>query len=94
MKVDLSSLDTGWRQKHLWIRNQQIFANSPVELSDVANEELSIYLAQHRDDVLVALLAKKPASKAVKETVKKPTAKTTEKPAKKTSAAPKLSEAS
>ncbi|OUR62942.1 hypothetical protein A9Q74_01620 [Colwellia sp. 39_35_sub15_T18] len=72
----------------------EVFANSPVELSDVANEELSIYLAQHRDDVLVALLAKKPASKAVKETVKKPTAKTTEKPAKKTSAAPKLSEAS
>jgi len=72
----------------------EVFANSPVELSDAANEELSIYLAQHRDDVLVALLAKKPASKAVKETVKKPAAKTTEKSVRKTSAAPKLSEAS
>jgi dsDNA-binding SOS-regulon protein len=38
-----------------------MFAQSSVELSDSANEELSIYLAQHREEVLVALLAKKPA---------------------------------
>ncbi|NQY49084.1 MAG: YebG family protein [Colwellia sp.] len=49
----------------------QVFSQSPVALSDSANEELSIYLAQHRDDVLVALLAKKPT----KTTVKKPAEK-------------------
>ena len=38
----------------------QVFAQSSIELSDVASEELSIYLAQHREEVLVALLAKKP----------------------------------
>jgi hypothetical protein len=37
----------------------QVFAQSSVELSDIASEELSIYLAQHREEVLVALLAKK-----------------------------------
>ncbi|ALO35845.1 hypothetical protein CMT41_14785 [Colwellia sp. MT41] len=42
----------------------QMFSQSPVELSDSVNEELSIYFAQHRDEVLVALLAKKP-TKAV-----------------------------
>jgi len=41
-----------------------VFAQSPIDLSDSASEELSIYLAQHRDDVLVALLAKKPSNKA------------------------------
>ncbi|MCJ8294925.1 MAG: YebG family protein [Colwellia sp.] len=49
----------------------QVFSQSPVALSDSANEELSIYLAQHREDVLVALLAKKPT----KTTAKKPTEK-------------------
>ena len=44
----------------------QVFAQSTVELSDIASEELSIYLAQHREEVLVALLAKKPAK--IKET--------------------------
>ena len=49
-----------------------VFAKSPIELSDSASEELSIYLAQHRDEVLVALLAKKPANTApVKKVVKK-----------------------
>lgn len=49
-----------------------VFAKSPIELSDAASEELSIYLAQHREEVLVALLAKKPASKKpVKKAVKK-----------------------
>lgn len=45
----------------------QVFSQSSVELSDSANEELSIYLAQHREEVLVALLAKKPAKVAVKK---------------------------
>ena len=44
----------------------QVFAQSTVELSDIASEELSIYLAQHREEVLVALLAKKPTK--IKET--------------------------
>ena len=68
----------------------EVFANSPLELSDTANEELSIYLAQHREEVLVALLAKKPANKAPKQAVKKTTAK----PSKKELKEPKLSEAS
>jgi dsDNA-binding SOS-regulon protein len=38
----------------------QMFSQSSVELTDSANEELSIFLAEHREEVLVALLAKKP----------------------------------
>jgi len=49
----------------------QMFSQSSVELSDSANEELSIYLAQHREEVLVALLAKKPAKTVVKKPVEK-----------------------
>lgn len=45
----------------------EVFANSPIELSDAANEELSIYLAQHREEVLVALLAKKPTKNLVEK---------------------------
>ena len=57
-----------------------VFAQSPVELSDNISEELSIYLAQHRDEVLVALLAKKPPAKApTKKAAKKTTEKVTEK---------------
>jgi len=41
----------------------EIFAQSPIELTENMTEELSVYLAQHRDDVLVALLAKKAAVK-------------------------------
>lgn len=76
---------------------------SSVELSDSVNEELSIFLAQNRDDVLVALLAKKPAKKATKKAVEKVVDNTAaiseseEKPApktKKAKAAEKLSEAS
>lgn len=42
-----------------------LLANTPVDLSEQVSEELSIYLAQHRDDVLIALQAKKapPAAK-------------------------------
>ncbi|MCW8834261.1 MAG: YebG family protein [Colwellia sp.] len=71
----------------------EVFANSPVELSDAANEELSIYLAQHREEVLIALLAKKAAKKPEKkpenEIAKKAAKKVTTKPKE-----PKLSEAS
>jgi len=45
----------------------QMFSQSSVELSDSANEELSIFLAQHREEVLVALLAKKPAKVVAKK---------------------------
>ena len=61
-----------------------VFAQSPIELSDSASEELSIYLAQHRDEVLVALLAKKPPNKApankapIKKVTKKASAKAVE----------------
>jgi len=37
----------------------EMFNDAPIELNDDLREELSIYLAQHRDDLLVALLAKK-----------------------------------
>jgi len=40
-----------------------VFAQSKIALPDSLSEELSVYLAQNRDQVLVALLAKK-ASKA------------------------------
>jgi len=50
----------------------EVFAKSPVELSDSINEELSIYLAQHRDEVLVALLAKKPTKTSEKAPEKAP----------------------
>ena len=45
-----------------------VFSDSPIELSSNLCEELSIYLAQHRDDVLVALLAKKAVAKPTKKT--------------------------
>ena len=44
-----------------------VFNASPIELSDKLSEELSIYLAQHRDDVLVALLAKKVVKSSVEK---------------------------
>lgn len=66
-----------------------VFAQSPIELSDSASEELSIYLAQHREEVLVALLAKKPAKKTP---AKKATKKLVEKKAEPVPT--KLSEAS
>lgn len=61
-----------------------VFAQSPIELSDNISEELSIYLAQHRDEVLVALLAKKPPTKTpAKKVTKKTTEKVAEKPVEK-----------
>lgn len=49
----------------------QMFSHSSVELTDSATEELSIFLAQHREEVLVALLAKKPAKKATAKPLNK-----------------------
>ncbi len=40
---------------------------APIKLTEAIREELSIYLAQHREEVLVALQAKKP------KVIKKPT---------------------
>ena len=48
----------------------EVFAQSSLKLTESLSEELSIYLAQNRDDVLVALLAKKPAKPVVKKTPK------------------------
>jgi len=57
----------------------EMFAKSPVELSEEMTEELSIFLAQHREEVLIALQAKKP--KVDKAAPKKATAKLVEKKA-------------
>jgi len=38
----------------------EMFESAPIELTESAREELSIYLAKHREEVLVALQAKKP----------------------------------
>jgi len=38
----------------------EMFEQAPVELTEPMREELSIYFAQRREDVLVALQAKKP----------------------------------
>ncbi|WP_440874586.1 YebG family protein [Thalassotalea sp. PLHSN55] len=50
-----------------------MFESSPIELTETMTEELSIFLAQHREDVLVALQAKKakPAPKAKVKAVEK-----------------------
>jgi len=45
----------------------EVFAQAPIDIADNISEELSIYLAQHRDEVLIALLAKKAAKKTVKK---------------------------
>jgi len=38
----------------------EIFDKAPIKLAENVMEELSIYLAQNREEVLIALLAKKP----------------------------------
>ena len=40
----------------------EMFKSAPFELSEDIKEELSIYLAQNRENVLIALQAKKAAS--------------------------------
>ncbi len=65
----------------------EMLANAPIELSEVLTEELSIFFAQNREDMLIALQAKKPKAVAKPKAVKSKSAvDTTEKA--------KLSEAS
>ncbi len=52
-----------------------VFNKAPVELSEDVIEELSIYLAQNRDDVLVAIQAKKAAVKKAAKSATKPATK-------------------
>jgi hypothetical protein len=49
---------------------REMFTKSPVELNEEITEELSIFIAQHRDEVLVALQAKKPKVAAKKSATK------------------------
>lgn len=46
----------------------EMFENCPIEITENTREELSIFLAQNREEVLVALQAKK-AKAAVKKVV-------------------------
>ncbi|WP_081180121.1 YebG family protein [Colwellia sp. PAMC 21821] len=50
----------------------EMFEQAPVELSESIREELSVYLAQNRDDVLVALQAKKAKATNTKAVVSSP----------------------
>ena len=45
----------------------EMFEQAPVELSESVREELSVYLAQNREDVLIALQAKKAKAVVNKE---------------------------
>ncbi|WP_286234830.1 YebG family protein [Thalassotalea sediminis] len=55
----------------------EMLTKVPVELSDADKEELSVYLAKHREEVLIALQAKKPkvAKKPVTKKEKMPATK-------------------
>ncbi len=55
----------------------EIFVQAPIDITDIISEELSIYLAQHRDEVLVALLAKKATKKVSKKSDSKVAAEST-----------------
>jgi len=48
----------------------EVFAQSTIKLTESLSEELSIYLAQNREEVLVALLAKKASKPAEKKSAK------------------------
>ncbi|MDO6427470.1 YebG family protein [Thalassotalea sp. 1_MG-2023] len=48
----------------------------PVKLTDADKEELSVYLAKHREDVLIALQAKKPKAAQKAPTKKEKSAAT------------------
>ena len=65
--MDKKSADEYDRMLDMADNLAEVFADSPIELSDTIAEELSIYLAQQREEVLVALLAKKPAKAEVKK---------------------------
>ncbi|WDE12668.1 YebG family protein [Thalassomonas haliotis] len=44
----------------------EMLSHAPVELTEQATEELSIYFAKHREDVLIALQAKKAKAEPAK----------------------------
>ena len=48
----------------------EMFEQAPVELSESIREELSVYLAQNREEVLIALQAKKAKAVSNKAVVK------------------------
>ncbi len=52
----------------------EMFAHAPVELSEEVREELSVFLAQNRENVLVALQAKKAKAQSSKVIVAEPEA--------------------
>lgn len=62
----------------------EMFTKAPVELDEALTEELSIFLAQNREQVLIALQAKKAPA------VKKPAVKLVDKAETKTEKAPKV----
>jgi dsDNA-binding SOS-regulon protein len=52
----------------------EMFESAPVDINESIREELSIYLAQNREQVLIALQAKKVKPTPVKKIVKSETA--------------------
>lgn len=70
-----------------------LFEQSPLTLSEDSIEEVSVFLAKNRDDILVALQAKK-APKPVVQEVKKEPAKAVTKPVAKPVKKAKLKDAS
>lgn len=56
----------------------EMFEQAPVELSEDIREELSVYLAQNRENVLIALQAKKVKAQTNKAATKDKDAKTSE----------------
>ena len=69
--MDKKSADEYDRMLDMADNLSQMFSQSSVELTDSANEELSIYLAQNREALLVALLAKKPTKESPTKKSKK-----------------------
>ena len=59
----------------------EMFEQAPVELSESVREELSVYLAQNREDVLIALQAKKAKAVVNKAAKNIDTTKVSEPPA-------------
>ena len=53
----------------------EMLQKAPIELSESIQEELSIYLAKNREDVLIALQAKKPKVAKKAPSIAKATAK-------------------